>query len=225
MQVVSPLTSSLWTLLEHTVAWWQYENISVTYCFGPFPAAFVQNQVISQFSSSVLHHLVAWQLFPQLVVHHPPTTRPFQWNSNSTHTRRERWMHQYGINAMVPRAIHSSNCTSFRKLTSTKQGQQISGQHDGTQVIGPLPRLHIPKQNLESIRTCSPLPPQQNVLKLLHLRVASRTWSKCSSSKYKTVTLSLTDNSQHEAPHQGPLALAACIVGLLNSRLFSLTYI
>ena len=51
-------------------------------------------------------------------------------------------------------------------LTFTKHGQHISGRQDGIQGSPLRPLLHMPKQNLESIRTCSPLPPQQNVLKL-----------------------------------------------------------
>ena len=68
--------------------------------------------------------------------------------------------------------------SSTHNSASTRQGQQTSGQQDGTKVIGHLPRLHIAKQNLESMRTCSPLPPHQNVLQLLHPLVLSRTGIK-----------------------------------------------
>ena len=66
-----------------------------------------------------------------------------------------------------------ASCT--HNSASTRQGQQTLGYHDGTKVIGHLPRLHNPKQTLESVRTCSPLPPHQNVLQLLHSLMLSRT--------------------------------------------------
>jgi hypothetical protein len=105
------------------------------------------------------------------------------------------------IRCLAPSLATLIACTadfasSTHNSASTRQGQQHSGQQVGTKVIGPLPLLHIPKQNLESMRTCSPRPPHQNVLHSLQLRVLSRTRvAGCIhcivgnvSSKYKSIS-------------------------------------
>lgn len=65
--------------------------------------------------------------------------------------------------------IYRNNIASH---TFAKQGQHTSGQKDGTQVKHALPRLHRPQQNVDSICTSSPLPPQQNVRQELQYLVS-----------------------------------------------------
>ena len=113
--------------------------------------------------------------------------------------------------------------SSTQSSDLTMHGQQTSGQHTGMQTRLSLPRMQHEKQKVDSICTCSPRPPQQKVMHILQHRVSFRTSSKWMSSKYRTVTLSITASSVQDCPQQEPLA--GCILGLFHSMPFSLTMI